>query len=129
MTTTSPAATVLVVDDERDVRDMVRAFLELDGFDVVGEANDGVQALEQYLALNPPPLPDVVVLDNRMPQMTGLEAAAQMLARNPQQKIVMFSAHLDATTRAEAQQLGVSVCLDKTKPSRLPSVLRGLLAA
>ena len=128
MTASSPA-TVLVVDDERDVRDMVRAFLEIDGFDVVAEANDGVQALEQYLALNPPPLPDVVVLDNRMPQMTGLEAAARMLARNPQQKIVMFSAHLDATTRAEAEQLGVAACLDKTKPARLTRVLRDLLAA
>jgi CheY-like chemotaxis protein len=127
--TTSPHATVLVVDDERDVRDLVRAFLEIDGFDVVAEANDGVQALEQYLALNPPPLPDVVVLDNRMPQMTGLEAAARMLERNPQQKIVMFSAHLDAATRAEAEQLGVAACLDKTKPSRLPRVLRDLLAA
>ena len=122
-------ATVLVVDDESDVREMVRAFLEIDGFDVVGEANDGVQALEKYLELNPPPLPDVVVLDNRMPTMTGLEAAARMLERNPQQKIVMFSAHLDATTRAQAKDLGVAACLDKTKPARLPSVLRDLLAA
>ena len=128
MQTTHPA-TVLVVDDESDVREMVRAFLEIDGFDVVGEAVDGAQALEQYLALDPPPLPDVVVLDNRMPTMTGLEAAARMLERNPQQKIVMFSAHLDATTRAQAKDLGVSACLDKTKPARLPAVLRDLLAA
>jgi CheY-like chemotaxis protein len=128
MQTTHPA-TVLVVDDESDVREMVRAFLEIDGFDIVGEAVDGAQALEQYLALDPPPLPDVVVLDNRMPTMTGLEAAARMLERNPQQKIVMFSAHLDATTRAQAKDLGVSACLDKTKPSMLPRVIRNLLAA
>ena len=122
-------ATVLVVDDEADVREMVRAFLEIDGFDIVGEANDGVQALEQYLALNPPPLPDVVVLDNRMPTMTGLEAAERMLERNPAQKIVMFSAHLDEATKAQAKRLGVAACLDKTKPARLPMVLRDLLAA
>ena len=129
MDTTPVPSTVLVVDDESDVREMVRAFLEIDGFDVVAEANDGVDALEQYLALNPPPLPDIVVLDNRMPQMSGLEAAARMLERHPQQKIVMFSAHLDADTRAEAAQMGVSACLDKTKPSMLPRVIRNLLAA
>jgi CheY-like chemotaxis protein len=122
-------ATVLVVDDEPDVREMVRAFLEIGGFDVVAEAVDGAEAVQQYLALDPPPLPDVVVLDNRMPMMTGLEAAARMLERNPQQKIVMFSAHLDAETRAQAQDLGVAACLDKTKPARLPVVLRELLAA
>jgi CheY-like chemotaxis protein len=121
--------TVLVVDDEADVREMVRAFLEINGFDVVAEAVDGAEALQQFYALDPPPHPDVVVLDNRMPTMTGLEAAAHMLERHPDQLVVMFSAHLDADMRAEAKDLGVAACLDKTQPSKLPHVLRELLAA
>jgi CheY-like chemotaxis protein len=128
--TTAPAnKTVLVVDDEPDVREMVRAFLELNGFDVVAEAIDGCEALKQYLALDPPPVPDVVVLDNRMPTMTGLEAARIMLERHPEQLVVMFSAHLDPAMLAEAKQLGVAACLDKTQPARLPRVLHELLAA
>ena len=122
-------ATVLVVDDEADVREIVRTFLELNGFDVVAEAVDGVDALERYLALDPPPRPDVVVLDNRMPTMSGLEAAARMLERHPGQLVVMFSAHLDATTREQAKDLGVAAYLDKTQPAKLPRVLRELLVA
>ena len=125
----STPATVLVVDDESDVREIVRTFLELNGFDVVAEAVDGREALDQYLALDPPPRPDVVVLDNRMPTMSGLEAAELMLQRHPGQLVVMFSAHLDATTRAQAKDLGVAACLDKTQPARLPRVLKELLAA
>lgn len=125
----SDHATVLVVDDERDVREIVRTFLELDGFDVVAEAVDGVEAIEQYLELNPPPLPDVVVLDQRMPKMSGLEAARLMLERHPGQLVVMFSAHLDEAMKAQARDLGVAACLDKTKPARLPRAIRQLLAA
>ncbi len=125
----SPVPTVLVVDDERDVREVVRAFLELDGFDVVGEAVDGADAVERYLSLDPPPCPDVVVLDQRMPVMSGLEAAALMLERRPDQIVVMFSAHLDDDARAKAKDLGVAACLDKTKPARLPHALRELIAA
>ena len=125
----SPVATVLVVDDERDVREVVRAFLELDGFDVVAEAVDGAEAVERFLALDPPPTPDVVVLDQRMPVMSGLEAAELMLQQRPDQLVVMFSAHLDDAARAKAKALGVAACLDKTKPARLPHALRELLVA
>ena len=123
------APTVLVVDDEPDVRVLVRAFLELGGFEVVAEARDGADAVRQYAALNPPPIPDVVVLDNRMPLMTGLEAAALMLLHHPGQVVVLFSAFLDAAITQRARELGVAACVDKTQSARLPAILRGLLAA
>ena len=125
----APAPTVLVVDDEPDVRVLVRAFLELGGFEVVAEAVDGAEAVREYVALDPPPIPDVVVLDNRMPVMTGLEAAALMLERHPGQVVVLFSAFLDTGLAKQARDLGVAACVDKTQSARLPAILRGLLAA
>ena len=63
---------------------LARVFLERGGFNVVDEAEDGPQALERFQDLNPPPVPSVVLLDNRMPGLTGLEVAEQMLAQHPE---------------------------------------------
>ncbi len=119
---------ILVVDDEPDMRDLARMLLEIDGLTVV-EAPDGKQALEQYFAMSPPPVPAVVVLDSRMPGLTGLEVAESMLAHNPDQVIVIFSAFLDRNLEAAAKDLGVAECISKVDARHLPSVVRRLLAA
>ena len=80
---TAAKPTVLVADDEPDMRELARVFLEMDGFEVVGEAVDGAQALARFVELDPPPVPSVVLLDNRMPVLTGLEAAEQILSTHP----------------------------------------------
>jgi len=131
MTTTqvTPSPTVLVVDDEPDIRELARAILEIDGFDVIDEAEDGTQALERFIQLDPPPIPTVVLLDNRMPGLTGLQVAEQMLSHYPEQVIVLFSAHLDAAVEAEARALGVTASVSKMHTPRLPEILRGLLKA
>ena len=130
MTATEQAAiatTVLVVDDDPDVRLLVRAWLERGGFNVVEEAADGLQALHQFDALNPPPVPSVVLLDNRMPGLTGLEVAEQMLSRHPEQVIVLFSAYLDIEIQAKARAIGISACVSKSEASRLPDIITRLL--
>ena len=66
-------STVLVVDDEADIRELVRLNLELDGHTVIGAAN-GIEALEFAVGEHP----DVVVLDVMMPEMDGWETLAQM---------------------------------------------------
>ena len=96
---TAIAPSIFVVDDEPSMRMLARAFLQKGGFNVVDEAEDGPQALERFQDLNPPPVPSVVLLDNRMPGLTGLEVAEQMLTQHPSQVIVLFSAHLDDATR------------------------------
>src|SRR5688500_20313350 len=68
-------STVLVVDDEADIRELVRLNLELDGHEVIGAAN-GVEALEYAVGEHP----DVVVLDVMMPEMDGWETLSQMKA-------------------------------------------------
>jgi two-component system chemotaxis response regulator CheY len=123
--TKSPS--VLVVDDEPDMRLLAKVILERGGFHVVDEAEDGPQAIERWEVLNPPPIPSVVVLDNRMPGLTGLEVAEQMFERFPDQVIVLFSAHLTRSVEREAQDLGVAACVSKMDASKLPEVIWGLL--
>jgi two-component system, chemotaxis family, chemotaxis protein CheY len=124
---TTIAPSVFVVDDEPEMRMLARVFLERGGFNVVDEAEDGSQALERFQELNPPPVPSVVLLDNRMPGLTGLEVAEQMLARHPSQVIVLFSAHLDSAVKDKARAIGITACVSKMEASRLSEIIRGLL--
>jgi DNA-binding NarL/FixJ family response regulator len=108
--------------------ELARVFLEMDGFEVVGEAADGSQAYERYVALDPPPVPSVVLLDNRMPVLSGLEAAERILSHHPDQKVVLFSAHLDDSVEQRARDLGVAACISKMETASLPTILREVLA-
>ena len=106
MTVSGQAAatpSVFVVDDEPDLRMLARAILERGGFNIAAEAADGPEALERFHELNPPPTPSVVLLDNRMPGLSGLEVAEQMLAQHPSQVIILFSAHLDSVVQDKAR--------------------------
>jgi CheY-like chemotaxis protein len=129
MTTSLQALTVLIVDDEPDMRDLARVVLESDGINVVDEAVDGVQALERYFELDPPPIPSAVLLDHRMPGLTGLQVAEKILAHNPDQVIVLFSAYLDTEVVDAATAAGVTACVSKMDVTRLAPIIRGLLPA
>jgi YesN/AraC family two-component response regulator len=117
--------TVLIVDDELDIRVLVRAILEASslGVEVVGEAVDGNDAMAVFNALDPPDLPDVVILDNRMPGKDGLEVAAEMLEQEPRQHIVLFSAYVTPEIEEGARALGVRACLGKSDFARLPQLV------
>lgn len=118
---------VLVVDDEADMRVLVREIIELanDGLVVVGEAASGQEAIDRCRETDP----NVILLDQRMPDMTGLETAARVLAERPDQHIVMFSAYLDAATVQRAAELGIRACLPKSDLNRIPEALWPLGAA
>lgn len=117
--------TVLIVDDEMDIRVLVRAILESSelGVEVVGEAVDGHDALEVFNTLDPPDVPDVVILDNRMPGKDGLEVAAEMLAQEPRQHIVLFSAFVTPEIEERARALGVRACVGKSDFAILPELV------
>ena len=117
--------TVLIVDDEVDIRVLVRAILESSGLgvQVVGEAVDGDDALAVFNTLDPPDVPDVVILDNRMPGKEGLEVAAEMLDQEPRQHLVLFSAFVTPEIEERARALGVRACVGKSDFARLPELV------
>ena len=123
--------TMLIVDDELDMRMLVRIVIEManHGLTIVGEASDGAQALQVWRELDGPPVPDVVILDNRMPGLSGLEVAAQILEERPEQLIVLYSAFLDDDVRARAAGLGITRCVSKQDLDRLPALIQEVTAA
>lgn len=121
--------TILVVDDDADMRYLARMVLEAAGIAVAGEAADGGEALRKLDELDPPPIPTVVLLDNQMPGPTGLEVAARMLADRPEQLIVLFSAYLSDDIVASAEALGIVRCVSKADAIRLGQIIRDLVAS
>lgn len=81
------ATKVLVVDDAPFIREVVRQVLTSSGFEIIGEAGDGVEAVSMADALKP----DLILMDLVMPQMSGIEATKEILKANPSQKIIAFS--------------------------------------
>ena len=112
---------VVIVDDEDDMRALVRATIEIanDGLTVTAEASDG----ETAVSIVREERPEVVVLDHRMPGVSGLETAKRILAEHPDQAIVLFSSYLDRDVRRSAERLGVRVCLAKDDIRQLPDVI------
>lgn len=103
--------TVLVVDDTDHVRKMLVDMLELDGFDVVGQAAGGEEAISAAQEANP----DVIVMDYKMPGMDGLSAARSVREARPSQAIILYTAYLDSKLEAEARSAGVALCIGKVE--------------
>jgi DNA-binding NarL/FixJ family response regulator len=100
----------VIVDDEPDLRVLLRTMLSLDPrFEIAGEAVDGGEGLAMFRELQP----DVLILDQRMPVLEGLQVAKEVLAEMPHQPVILMSAFLDDTILAEAAELGVQRVLGK----------------
>lgn len=117
----------MIVDDEPDIRMLMRMTLDAanEGLFVCGEAADGHEALNIARDM----APDVVVVDQRMPGMSGLETAVALRANRPDQRIVLCSAFLDGQLRAEGEQVGIRGFVNKRDIGQLPDVIRALVAA
>jgi CheY-like chemotaxis protein len=116
--------TVLVVDDSPDIRFMLRMLLEEEGMEVE-EADGGAPALRRLTADGP--APDAVVLDQRMPDLTGIEVARELAGRE-HPPLVLFSAYLHPDLHEEARRLGMAT-ITKTEIGELLEHLRGTVPA
>ena len=105
------AVKVLVVDDTDHVRNMLVDMLELDGFQVVGQAANGTEAID----LTRHKEPDVIVMDYKMPDMDGLAAAESIRQTRPDQPIILYTAYLDHGLEQKARDAGVALCVGKVE--------------
>lgn len=80
-------ATFLIVDDSAFLRTKLKQLLENNGHKIIGEAEDGIDALKKFISLKP----DIITLDIVMPKCDGLSALKKIFEVNPDQKVVMVS--------------------------------------
>ena len=106
---------VLYVEDNRDVRNQLLQFLQR-RFHEVLVAEDGVRGLQLYTSQQTPP--DLVISDIRMPRMDGLSLAEQLRELNPEQPIVMTTAHEETEYLLRAIDLGIDKFILKPVDTR-----------
>ncbi len=93
---------ILIVDDSQQIRKSLRDILEKYPYDIVGEAGNGLEAINMYKSLTP----DIVLLDIIMPQLGGIETLRILKSLNKEVKVIMVSA-LDSLDRVqECMQIG-----------------------
>jgi CheY-like chemotaxis protein len=111
--TTRPTdkVTVAVVDDSGDMRELLRITLSLaDCFQVVGEASNGREAIQLAESLRP----DLMLLDNHMPVLPGLDALRTVLDVSPSTEVVLYTADPDRRVHEEALLAGALAVIEKS---------------
>ena len=117
-------ARVLVADDASFMRQMIREIVESEGFEVCGEASDGVEAVDEFKRLQP----DVVTMDIVMPLKSGIDAVRGIMALDPGACVVMCSALGQETLVTEAIQAGAKDFIVKPfKPDAVIETLKKVL--
>jgi two-component system, chemotaxis family, chemotaxis protein CheY len=118
------ARTVLICDDALFMRSMLADILKSAGFEVVGEAKTGIEAVKHYSALRP----DLVTMDIVMPDMGGIDAVRAIIRDFPQARILMCSAMGQQALVIEAIQAGARDFVVKPfQPSRVLEAVQRVL--
>jgi PAS domain S-box-containing protein len=119
------AGRVLVVDDEAMVGEFMKELLESWGLEVTAKAN-GVEAKEAFARA--PESYDVVVTDQTMPRITGLQLARELLEIRPTVPVILYTGYADSLTEAQAQAAGVRALIRKpVEPAALLALLKAHL--
>ena len=95
-------ANILIVDDAAFMRMMIKDILSKNGYTVVGEADNGIKAIEKYKELEP----DLVIMDITMPEMDGIQSVKHIKEVNAEAKIIMCSAMGQQAMVIESIQAG-----------------------
>ena len=116
---------ILIVDDAAFIRTMVKDILVPRGFEIVGEATNGNEAVQKYMELKP----DLVTMDITMKEKDGLEAAREILKRDPNARIIMVTALGQEKMLLESFKIGVKDFVVKPfQPERILSAVEKALA-
>ncbi len=117
-------ARILVADDASFMRQMIREIVESEGFEVCGEASDGIEAIDEFKRLQP----DVVTMDIVMPRKSGIDAVRGIMDLDPTACVVMCSALGQETLVTEALQAGAKDFIVKPfKPDSVVETLKKVL--
>ena len=117
-------ARVLVVDDAAFMRMTIKKMIESDGYVVAGEAQNGVEAVQKYMELQP----DAVLLDITMPAMNGVGALKRIKEFDPKAKVIICSAMGQQAMVAQAVQSGAKDFIVKPfEKDRLIAALKRVL--
>ena len=117
-------ARILVADDASFMRQMIREIVEMEGYEVVAEASDGIEAIDQFKNHHP----DVVTMDIVMPRRSGIDAVKAILEFDPTARVVMCSALGQETLVTEALQAGARDFIVKPfKPDSVVTTLKKVL--
>ncbi|MGM8214479.1 response regulator [Bacillaceae bacterium W0354] len=111
---------ILIVDDAAFMRMMIKDILEKNDFEVAGEAQDGVEAVDKYRELKP----DLVTLDITMPEKDGISALKEIMAEDPSAKVIMCSAMGQQAMVIDAIQAGAKDFI--VKPFQADRVLEAI---
>jgi NarL family two-component system response regulator LiaR len=113
---------ILIVDDHAVVREGLRQFLALqEGFEIVGEAADGVEAVDAALSLRP----DVVLMDLAMPRRDGVEAMRELRASVPGARVIILTSFLEDDRLLPALRAGAAgYLLKNVEPEELARAIR-----
>jgi two-component system, chemotaxis family, chemotaxis protein CheY len=109
METDAVASKILIADDTKEVRDTIRMMLEREGYLIVGEAEDGGEAVSMAAELKP----DLVIIDNLMHKMHGVEAIKLIKANNPNINIIMLTGVPSPSLVADCIKAGATNFLSK----------------
>jgi two-component system chemotaxis response regulator CheY len=116
-------AKILIVEDAPFIREMIRDILESHDHEIVGEAANGLEAIEKYKALRP----EIVLMDILMPGMDGLSAITKIIEQDPAAKIIVVSALVKEALRKEAMRAGAIDFV--AKPFQVERLLEAVRAA
>ena len=103
------SSSVLVVDDSRTSRRILKDILDRAGYKIVGEAINGKEGVAYYVKFQP----DIVTMDITMPEMDGIEALRQIKRENPEAKVIMITAAGQKDKMMEAVKLGAAEFVSK----------------
>lgn len=98
-----------IVEDEPEVANLYRTVFTAHGMSISFVVEDGLEAIKAFMESDPKPF--IIIMDHRMPEMTGIDAMKKMLELNSDTKYVIVSA--DSSIRDEAIEAGASVFLEK----------------